>query len=250
MKGKIFFVTILVFVLSAGLQAQNTGFDKAYLDQKYLGLSRYELFTHFTKNQERTYRTEENEEWLTFDLPERSTGSADIVTFHLQNGIVAGLGLNDRNEVVKEYLSEFASKAFIQKYSKIYRAIENVLTVLPQEVFLAVTERDYPVLFTEYYYTGTGRIANSSDTIVFEYDPPTFTKGFWLIKLSAELEEAEDIGAIEGVVAHELAHRVLKHSHESYSPEMEVKADSLVNKWGLDDELAKAKTIFGNNAYE
>jgi hypothetical protein len=196
----------------------------------------------FEKREARTYRKMENEEWQTFNC------GSDAVTFHFNNGKVVAWKMNDRPEIVEEYLSEFCSQAFIQSYPKIYGAIKAALTKIPQDAFLAVTDRARPVLFTETHYAGLGRFANSSNILVADDDAPAMSQGLTMIKLSVELEDkAESSEEIEGIILHELAHRVLEHAKKKlYTCQMEREANHLVKSWGYEKEYLKAKERFGD----
>ena len=153
-----------------------------------------------------------------------------------------------RQQKAEAYLAEFASPAFKDSYTNIYSAIKNVLILLPEYAFEKVTDRSFPVLFTEVPHFGTGRWANSSGIYVMPDDPPTFTKGMWIVKLNTELNEGKDVEAIEGVVFHELAHRVLGHEGGHFSIEVEKEANHLVKKWGFQKQYLKAKASFGTKA--
>ena len=65
-------------------------------------------------------------------------------------------------------------------------------------------------------------------------DPPTFGKGMWFVKLNTELEGAKSVEAIEMVVAHELAHRVLGHrAGAGISVKDEKAANHLIRRWNF-----------------
>lgn len=213
------------------------------------GIPRRVVLKHFPKSDERTYRVDKEEEFLTFNLARAAfgkQGSAKLVTFHLRDKKVMDWEFDNRQEVVREYLSEFCSQGFRADSSGIYQAIERVMARLPDDIFLLVTEREYPVLFTEYHYTSLGRLANSGEIKLLTDDPPTFMKGFYLVKLSTELEEAE-VEVAEAIVAHELAHRVLGHSGSgNYTKDMESAANGLIKEWGFDKEFEKARKRFNS----
>ncbi len=220
------------------------------------GMSRKKFLKLYPKAKARTYRTQDNEEWVTFNDPlARKNFSAgtipNIVTFHLKDHKVVDWVLNHREEIVREYLGEFCSQAFLQGFPKIHAAIHNVLLKIPMEVFRSITDRSRPVLFTEYHTTGTGRFANSGEIISTPDDALAFQRGLTIVKLSTELEDADDEQAIEGVIFHELAHRYLEHARRpARTCEMEREANRLVKEWGFGNEYAKAKARFGHNEQE
>ena len=220
------------------------------------GMSRKKFLKLYPKAKARTYRTQDNEEWFTFNDPsERKNSSAgtiqNMVTFHLKDNKVADWVLNNREEIVREYLGEFCSQAFVGGFPKIHAAIHNVLLKIPMEVFSSITDRSRPVLFTEYHTTGTGRFANSGEIISTPDDVLAFQRGLTIVKLSTELEDADDEQAIEGVVFHELAHRYLEHARKPVRTcEMEREANRLVKEWGFGNEYSKAKVRFGHNEQE
>lgn len=157
---------------------------------------------------------------------------------------------NNRQEKVGSYLSEFVSPAFKDSYPNIYTAIKNVLILLPENAFKKVTDRSFPVLFTEVPHFGTGQWANSSGIYVLPEDPPTFTKGIWIVKLNTALNDAKDVEAIEGVIFHELGHRVLDHEGGKFSVEIEKEVNRLVKKWGFERQFLKARAKFGRNSLD
>jgi len=210
------------------------------------GMSAEDFFKRYPKNTARTYRLDRNSEWLTYDKI-NTDPTKDTLTFHLEGGKVESWSVNDREEVVKEYISEFVSLGFNKGSSKIFKAIEGVLAKIPRQVFLSVTDRKHPVLFTEYYFEGMSRFANSSEVIVLKDDPPTFTEGVTIIKLSSELNLADSIQEVEGVILHELAHSYLRHGmNEGRDSELEKEANRLIKEWGFIVEFEKASKRFGD----
>jgi hypothetical protein len=93
-----------------------------------------------------------------------------------------------------------------------------------------------------------GKWANSAGIFVEPNDPPTFTKGIWIVKLNTQMNEVNSVEAIEGVVLHELAHKVLEHQGGTFNPEIEREANRLVKKWGFERQFLKAKEFFGAKA--
>ena len=208
------------------------------------GMLREEVFELYKIENERTYRTAEEEEWLSFNHTDGS-GDNGIISIHLENERVIDWTINDRDEIVEEYLSEFCSGAFKNYHPKTYQAIKSVLLKLPKEDFMDITRRSYPVIFIEAHYTGQGRFANSSDLWQQEGDPPTFTEGIWITKLSTEMEKIGSVAAIEGVVAHELAHKKLDNGKKKFTNELQMLANTLVVAWGFEKEFKEAQEIFG-----
>jgi len=204
------------------------------------------LYKHYPRHKARTYREEGNQEWITYNYPP-SQPSRDTVTFYLQDDKIIQWKINDRREVIKEYLSEFASGGLPVRYEKIYTAIQNALSKLPQDVFLSVTDRSRPILFLDFYTSGIARFAGSTEFSVLPDDPATFGQGFYMIKLGDELNSINDVQAIEGVILHEIAHRVLEHlKKQGFSCEMEKEANQLVKSWGFEEEYKKASHQFGS----
>ncbi len=211
-----------------------------------VGMKRDQFLKLHPKSKARTYRSAGNQEWLSYNF--MTFKKTDVITFQLTDGLISGWSINDRPEIVEEYLSEFCSQSFIQSYPKISRALHAALNKIPWNVFWAITGRSRPVLFTEYHYTDVGRFANSSEIWTSEDDAPTFTKGMTIIKLSTELEDAESVESIEGVVLHELAHRFLEHAKKKDLAvcQREMEANQLVKEWGFEQEFKAAKERFGH----
>lgn len=150
---------------------------------------------------------------------------------------------NDRARAVEQYLNEFCS---LQGFPVIYTAIKDVLQRIPDEDFLKITDRRRPVLFTEFYDSGTARFASSQEFIVSKDDRPCCQEGFTIIKLGLGLGKSKTPGPIEGVVAHELAHRVLDHIRQGHVDcDAERAANALVKQWGFAKEFKEAGKMFG-----
>ncbi len=151
--------------------------------------------------------------------------------------------VNAQPRGVEKYLDEFCS---LQDFPMIYTAIKNVLQKIPYEDFLKVTDRRRPVLFVEFYDSGTARFASSQEFIVSKDDQPCCQEGFTIIKLGLGLGKAKNSDPVEGVVAHELAHRVLDHVRKGHTDcDAERTANALVKKWGFMKEFKKASKVFG-----
>lgn len=159
--------------------------------------------------------------------------------------------VSNQKDKARAYLKEFCSVSFPLYYPKTYTAIENVMASIPEDVFAALTNRRRPVLFTEYHTVGIGRFANSSEISVLPDDIPAFQEGMTLIKLSTELEGVDEPQAIEGVVAHELAHRFLEHAHKKTERcQREREANRLIQTWGFQEAFQLAKVKFGRKEGE
>ncbi|MBF0504372.1 MAG: hypothetical protein HQL14_04635 [Candidatus Omnitrophica bacterium] len=155
----------------------------------------------------------------------------------------ASVNPNDRSDFIKKYLDEFC---FFQEPSLIYQAISDVLQRMPYKDFLNVTDRQRPIIFTEFYISGTARFASSSEFIVTPNDPPCCKEGFTIIKLGMGLEGAGSKGPIEGVVAHEIAHRVLDHIKKgNVNCDAERRSNALIKEWGFKKEFQEASRLFG-----
>lgn len=222
----------------------------------YVGMSQEDFEEFYPTDESRTYRKDDNKEWITYDYTYNfapgleffgryATRAYDMVTFYFVDELLLGWALNHRAEIVREYLSEYCSQAFIHYIPKMYQAISNCMNKIPIEVFYEITDRSRPVLFTEVHYKGMSRFAATSNVISFEHDPPSFEKGFTLIKLSTEMGDIGTVPAIEGVIYHELAHRYLVHGGEFYKPVNELQANRLVEEWGFKEELDAARATFG-----
>jgi len=205
----------------------------------FAGMSYEQLYSLYPRDTARTYRLYGQQEWITYNKKTCCGINDDLVTFYIRDGKLMQWQINNRDEVATEYLSEFCSQLFITTYNKIYRAIKNVLVKVPQDVFLTVTQRNKPTVFTEYHYTGNGRFANSSDIYFLEGDPPAFTDGVWIVKLSTELSDTKSQEEIETIIAHELAHRYLGHKHRQGVVTIEKEANHLVLQWGFTEGLKK-----------
>ncbi len=150
---------------------------------------------------------------------------------------------SDRAEAIKEHLYEFCS---YPEDSLVYQAIHNVLQRMPYDDFVYVTNRQRPIIFTEFYDAGTARFASSSEFFVTPGTPPCCQEGFTLIKLGMGLGLAKTTAPIEGVVAHEIAHRVLESIKKGNIDCQEEKAaNDLIRKWGFKKEFKEASRLFG-----
>ena len=151
-----------------------------------------------------------------------------------------------RAKAVHAYVHEFVGDNVKESYPKIGQAIENVFMKLPDNVFRSLTDRSRPVIFVVNITAGIAKYANAVEFDIRPEDPPTFQKGFYLIKLGDDLEDLGDVVAIEGVVAHELAHRYLEHLKVPFSCDIERQANQQAKDWGFGKEYLSAKETFGS----
>lgn len=203
-------------------------------------MSSGEFFQLFNHDDLRTYRDEKSVSWKTIWDQDK------FLTLKFKDDLLDSWKINDRPEIAREYISEFAQQDFDQKYPKISRSLQIALEKLPLEVFEFITRREFPIIFSEYHTQGIGRFANSSQIVQLPDDPPTFTSGVFICKLSTELEGAQNLDAIIGIIAHEIAHRYLRHlNNEVIASEMEREANHLIQDWGFEQEFQAAKNEFG-----
>lgn len=150
----------------------------------------------------------------------------------------------DRAAAAEKYLEEFCS---LQRFPVIYQAIKSVLEKMPREDFLKVTDRRRPAIFVEFYDTGTARFASSQEFIISKKEESCCEEGFTLVKLGLGLGKAETPGPIEGIIAHELAHRVLDHIRQGHTDcSAEREANALIKQWGFGEEFKQAGEMFGS----
>jgi hypothetical protein len=110
-----------------------------------------------------------------------------------------------------------------------------------------VTNRARPVFFSEFYDSGTARFASSQEFIFRPEDPPCCSEGFTLLKIGLGIGISDKPGPIEGVIAHELAHKVLEHIRNGkVNCNAEREANRLVKKWGFEEEFKEASKLFGS----
>ncbi|MBF0489374.1 MAG: M48 family metalloprotease [Candidatus Omnitrophica bacterium] len=148
-----------------------------------------------------------------------------------------------RGRAVDAYLGEFGSGLLMD--SKIGTAIHEVMMRMPKEALTIVMNRRRPVLFVDVYSSGTGRFASSSEVIVTNKDIPAFQEGMTIIKISDALAGGSK-EAIMGIVAHELAHRVLDHIRRNHvSCQAERESNRLIKSWGFTTEFKAASKEFG-----
>lgn len=206
------------------------------------GMQEDDFLKVYPFNKVRNFRHEGANDWLTYNKPVDDPLHA-VITFHFKDEKLLQWRMNDRLEVIKEYLGEFC---FYQDPSLIYQAIKEVLRRMPYKDFLSSTDRQRPMLFTEFYVEGTARFASSTEFIVSKDDPPCCKEGFTLIKLGMSLGLAKTPEPIEGVVAHEIAHRVLDSIRKgNVNCDAERASNRLIKKWGFKKEFKEASQLFG-----
>jgi hypothetical protein len=241
---------VFILLMTDGYSVSADKGRGATLEGVSVGMSEQALLRKYPKKSARTYRQEGREAWMTFGVPRREAARG-LVTFHIVEGKLKDWQLNDRVEVVREYLGEFCSQGIIHGMPVIYAAVRDVLERLAPADFLSLTDRHRPVLFTEYYDEGTARFANTSEIIASEDDAPAAEKGLTIIKLSSALGAAGGPEPVKGVIAHELAHRVLDHGRKGpVTCSSEREANALVRRWGFEAEFLAAKKAFGARAGE
>jgi len=206
-----------------------------------IGLAKDRLLQIFSAGQIRAFRRMAGVHSLTFDY-EPGT-DCPILTFYFENETVSRWQCNDWEEYVRQYLFEFSEWV---PGTKIYQAIYQALLKLPKKEFLEITKRDRPVIFLDYYTKGIARFASSGEFVRIPEEPLAFENGFYMVKLGAELEEAEDPEAIQGVILHELAHRIFEHlKSDIHVCERELEANQWLKKQGFEREFEKASGLFG-----
>ncbi len=242
---RLIYKFFLSFLLLTSITSCVTTHDSLVVKGDFHNLSREDLLEHFSKDNLRSYTFAGNEESMTFN--DASGHDHRALTFYLKNNTVSHWQMDDREEMAKQYLNEFASGNIFQSYPKIANALLNVLQKMPYDAYLQITERSRPILFIDYYTGGIAKYAGSLEFTMRETDPPTFMNGFWIIRLGDGLNEANDIKSIEGVIAHEIAHRVLENlkNTNSHPCEREIDANALVKEWGFSEEFQKASDEFG-----
>jgi len=234
-------IIVLVFFFSSSFVFASQK-DKIGIHGVFVGMEEGDFLAIYPQNKIRDFRHEGTHDWLTYNEPLDDSFN-ELVTFLFQDEKLESWKLNDRPEIVREYLSEFS---FYQDPSVIFQGIREVLLRMPYKDYLYVTNRQRPIIFTEFYDSGTARFASSSEFIVSKDDPPCCTEGFTIIKLGMSLGLSKTPGPIEGVVAHEIAHRVLEHiKNGDVSCDAERASNRLIKKWGFRKEFKEASELFG-----
>lgn len=208
----------------------------------FVGMKEGDFAMLYPKETIRTSRQEGIDRWITVNDPKEGKAKR-LITFYLMNGKVSSWSVDNRKEVMDEYLGEFCS---LQGFPKIFTSIQDVLMRIPYKDFITVTNRERPVVFLEVYDSGTARFAGSQEFILTKDDAPCCREGFTIIKLGLGLDGASNPAAIKGVVAHELAHRVLDHIRKGYvNCDAERQANRLIKSWGFGKEFIEASHAFG-----
>lgn len=206
------------------------------------GMDKKSLYKIYPFEQARTYRKQGEDLWVSYNAKANKENHRTI-SFHFHQDKLAAWTFDDRREMLEGYLNEFCS---LQGFSTIFEAIKDVMMRMPYEDFLIVTDRRRPVIFTEFYDSGTSRFARSMEMVMTKDDPPCCQQGFTLLKLGLGLGIATAKEPIEGVVAHELAHRVLDHIRKGYvNCDAERQANRLIKQWGFNKEYLLASQVFG-----
>ena len=236
-----------LFFLCAGVQQsfclENEPFPT--ITNVSVSMSKEELNSHYPLKEARNLRVEGDLETYTFNHPDRS--KTDTVTFYLNDNKLSEWKYDDREELIDQYLSEFVSGGLRFQYKNTSQALKNALNGLPWDVLLTVTDRQRPIIFLDYYTSGIARFASASEYTMRDIDPPAFQNGFYIIKLGEDLDAAPNTKAIEGVILHEIAHRILGHLQRGkFSCEFEREANRLVKSWGFEEEFQEAQKTFGS----
>ena len=152
----------------------------------------------------------------------------------------------EREKMSREYIRQFAEDTFALAEPNTHQALINAMSKIPKTVFEDITQNERPIVFVHHYTQHIARFANSTEFIVEADDPPTFVKGFFLVNLGDELNSSSNIQAIEGVIYHEIAHRVLENLRSDREVcDLEREANQLIKAWGLQEEFLQAKEVFG-----
>lgn len=151
------------------------------------------------------------------------------------------------DEEIQAYVAEFVSPLIKQNYPNIYEGLENALGKVPYDVLKEVTRRERPIVLVPSIQSGIARFANATEFEQEKGKEPAFSEGFYLIILADELNNVEDSEAVEGVVAHEIAHRYLEHlKSPKKGCELEKEANALLKEWRMEREFNTAKKVFGH----
>jgi hypothetical protein len=240
-KRNYFFLLAMTLLLGVSTPPASAK-DNGILPGVSAGMQEGDFLNIYPQLKLRNFRHERTEDWLTYNEPLEDPLNG-TVTFYFVNDKLRSWKFDDRPEVIREYLGEFC---FYQDPSLIYKAIKDVFLRMPYKDFLNVTNRQRPVLFTEFYTEGTARFASSTEFIVTKDDPPCCKEGFTLVKLGMSLGLAKTPGPIEGVVAHEIAHRVLDSIKKgNVNCDAERRSNALIKKWGFKKEFREASKLFG-----
>jgi len=239
-------LTVILVVILSFIASLATAATLPQVNERLIGISRSKLIKKFGEQNLRSYQTLEKETSMTFVIKDGTAQSP--VTFYLTNDVVKRWQVNDREEMAKQYMSEFASGNILHNYPKVRTALLSALQKLPLDIYLTITDRRRPIIFLDYYTEGIAKYAGSMEFRMRETDPPTFEDGFYIIRLGDKLNGTENTEAIEGVILHEIMHRVLEHlRNDTEQPcEMEKQANQKLKDLGFEKEYSMAAAEFGS----
>src|ERR1700722_16247351 len=107
MTRRKFVITMILGLLApigGAFASQN---DNAGIHGVYVGMPEGDFLKVFPQNKLRNFRHDGPDEWLTYNEP-LDDPFDEVVTFYFSNQKLAQWKLNDRPEVIKEYLGEFS----------------------------------------------------------------------------------------------------------------------------------------------
>jgi len=244
MKKTSFYI-ILAALMTLPASSANAA-TLAQINNRLIGTPRDKLIEKFGEDNLRSYQITGDDSSITFVV--EGTALPTPVTFYLSQGFVSDFQINDREEMAKQYMSEFASGNILHAYPKVRIALLNALQKLPLKMYLEITDRQRPIIFLDYYTEGIAKYAGSMEFRMRETDPPTFEDGFYIIRLGDKLNDTENPEAIEGVILHEIMHRVKEHlRNDTQQPcELEKEANQLLKELGFEKEFSLASAEFGS----
>jgi len=100
-----------------------------------------------------------------------------MITFHLQDGKLRNGGWNTRPESYPGIFGPNFVRGQSARPAKIYTGNKRCFGAYFVKDFLIVTDRRRPVLFTEFYDSGTARFAQYGRNSVFADDAPALETG-------------------------------------------------------------------------
>jgi hypothetical protein len=114
-------MTLIFFIQNLPL-AMASKKDGAGIHGVFVGMPESDFLKIYPRNNLRDLRHDGTNDWLTYNKPPDDPFH-EVVTFYFQNEKLVSWKMNDRPEVIKEYLGEFC---FYQDPSLIYQAIRDV----------------------------------------------------------------------------------------------------------------------------